>query len=399
MSYLSPEEIENLSRLMMSEDDSNLELAFAILEGNADRIPNFYRELVLIQELHDNHQYKETASNLLKLHYSQRMIGKWTKAFKLFAEINSFSSDTKRLQELIAAQEAFRPKIQHFVENKSVFAYHYYKVGRRLHLDIKAHLKLAEAYYRIRLNASPRDEYNLYCLAYLLADYKESAQEAIQLYEQVIAVNPTSDGAYNNIGHIHDKHYSNYKVAKGYYQKALDLAPKDTRYMRNLSKVYTYLKEENYKEKAKELIENAIKQEPRIALNWKHLGDYYWNEEKNYEESKKAYMEGIKLNPDDALLVSNLGELYSGVFKMHDMAIPCFKKAVKLEPTTYSLAYLIGLLVNEFKEFKEGRKYYEMFLKASDYQITRPNYMDNTRWDNFLKARKSLLEEFPDLGY
>ena len=101
MDKLTEEELKNLSRLLVSSDDSNIELGLAILENNLDRIPVFHRELVLISNLHQNTIFKNLADDMLAIHYTAYMRNKWKKALRFLHDIRNTTEDSSKLQGLI----------------------------------------------------------------------------------------------------------------------------------------------------------------------------------------------------------------------------------------------------------------------------------------------------------
>ena len=90
---------------------------------------------------------------------------------------------------------------------------------------------------------------------------------AIELYNQVLEINPKNSAAHYNLGGIFKELKENEK-AKSYFEKAIEIKPNLANAHYNLGEIFHELKEN---EKAKSYFEKAIKLDP---LNKKYMVAY-----------------------------------------------------------------------------------------------------------------------------
>jgi len=394
---LSKEELRNLSRLLISDDNNNIELGLTLLESQPSNSLHFIKELQLIASLHNNINFKNKAKRLLIQQLSKEKMQLLTEALSIVNDYRNYYDDSEKLQEKIHTFEQARPSLQVYLEQNTQYAYKLYKLGRYLHLTIEHYYPQAAAYYRTYLQCQPMHEDALYCLAYLLANEKETAQEAIGLYQKVLEINPKSPGAHNNIGHIYDRHQSNFKKALGYYEKAHQLAPQETRYHRNLSHALYYLGGDENDQRAKALLQDALEIAPEQALNWKHWGDFLWNVDQDLQAAKKAYLQGLQHEPNNEIILSNLAELYIRL-EMYDIAYVIYQKGFKEKATPYSLAIVVSILVLHLDKLEEAKQYYLQLKEKLDNVLTRPKTLKQSKWNKFLDAQRILFKHYPQLN-
>jgi tetratricopeptide (TPR) repeat protein len=391
MAKLTLKELENLSRLLLSPDDTSTELGLELLKNNRAAVPMLRRELVLIWQLHEEPSFREVIREMLLSKYGGKQLSTWKKGFAIFTELPSIYRYNMRVQELIKTHENVRTDYQKLIERNPTYSACYYNIAYRLHRRLEKHLDVAELYYRVVLKANSKHENALFYLAFLLDKSEEGHEEALELYLQVESINPTSSAALNNIGSIYD-HMDEFDLAYTYYTKALKIKPNSTLYMRNMANLCTSRMEgEVYTKQAKDLLLQLIDVEPESASNWNNWADYLWTVEKAYDAAEAAYLKGLEVAPEDSLLIGNLGELYIDIKKEYDKGFELYKKSLELKNSSYRLITMIIFLVHQYKDYKLARMYHKQLLQLSlPNPIIRNRYLQDRQWTAFLEAEKIL---------
>jgi tetratricopeptide (TPR) repeat protein len=394
MAKLTLQELENLSRLLLSPDDTSVELGLELLKNNKEVIPMLRRELVLIWQLHEEPKFRVEIKKMLVSKYADKQLSDWSKGFAVFTELPSIYRYNTRVQELIKAHENIRADYQKLIERNPSYSLNYYAVAYRLHRRLEKHLDVAETYYRIVLKANPQNEDALFYLAYLLDKSKTGYEESLELYLKLESINPSTSATLNNIALIYDN-TNQLDLAYTYYNKALKIKPNEAIYMRNLATLCTTgLEGAAYKEEAKGLLLQLIELEPMVGTNWNSWADYLWNVDQNYDAAEAAYLKGLKVEPENAWLVGNLGELYVDIRKQYDKGLELYQKALEIKSSPYRLVTMITLLVEHYKNYSAAKDYYKELIKRSPKnQTIRDRSLKDNQWNAFLEAEKTLLEK------
>ena len=111
-------------------------------------------------------------------------------------------------------------------------------------------------------------------------------------------------------------------------------------------------------EKAKEVLNKALKRNPKYPYALNNLGlSYYY--QKDYETAKEYYTKATEADPNDNLAFSNLSEIYD-IFGDFDNSMQFAYKALELKPTNYEALFFFG----------------HANFKKENYEIAIENYKD-----------------------
>lgn len=394
MAKLTLEELENLSRLLLSANENNVLLGLELLNLHKEAIPLLCRELVLIWQLHEDWEKRNAVEVILHSKYSSKKMNQWEKGFDLFRVVPTLYRYTPRVYRLIQDHENIRLDYQALIERNAMYSLQYYAVAKKLHQTFKKHLDIAEVYYRIVLKTNPTHEDNLFYLAFLLDKSESGYEEALKHYLTIESLNPKSSATLNNIGLIYD-YLEQYSLAYEYYHKALTINPSSTLHMRNLACLCTTRMEgEDYKKEAKNLLQKLLKIDATSGANWNSWADYLWNVEHNYDRAEEAYLKGLEVDPQNSCLIGNLGELYIDIRKEQDRGLVLYKQSLKINNSPYRLVTIITLLVNHYEDYSLAKKYYKQLVALSPpQQIIRNRYLRDDQWNAFLVAEQILLDK------
>ena len=141
-------------------------------------------------------------------------------------------------------------------------------------------------------------------IGYLLQEYKQENQKAIEAYQKAIELNPKHSEAYNNLGNIYLSMGQSEKALEAVKQ-ALNLKPNFVFAYNTLGTIYIHL---NEIDKALEAYQRAIELNPHFSLGFYNLGVTYGDLKEN-QKAIDTYNRAIDLDPENELAYCNLFEI------------------------------------------------------------------------------------------
>jgi tetratricopeptide (TPR) repeat protein len=157
-------------------------------------------------------------------------------------------------------------------------------------------------------------------------------EEAIEAYQQAIALQPDLAWAHSNLGAVlaEVKRYVEAEVA---YRKALELDPGNATAHSNLGLL---LAEQKRAAEAEAAYRKALELEPGLAMAHNNLGSLLAGQ-KRAAEAEAAYRKALELDPPYATALNNLGNLLREQKRTAE-AEAAYRNALELDPG-YAAAY------------------------------------------------------------
>jgi len=171
------------------------------------------------------------------------------------------------------------------------------------------------------IKIDPNDDTTFYNLSAALQNLN-NIDEAIQQYENCIAINPKHANAYINCAHLHYL-TGNIEKSKNYYHHALEQV--DTPELR--LKYGEILMESNEINNALKQLHYVLEKKPDNKTNFLVAQCYY--EIKNYDESEKYYLKLLSNESNNVSAINNLGRLYEETGKLNQ-SLEQYAKAIKI---------------------------------------------------------------------
>lgn len=215
----------------------------------------------------------------------------------------------------------------------------------------------------------------------------------IELYKNVLELEPENIAALNNIGAAYNNAY-NYREAMKYLSKAIKLKPDYSIALANLANSYNLL---NDLDKALEYANKAIEIDPNIDWSYSVKGNVFTKLGK-LEEAEKTFGLAVKINPNSPEAYNTRGYFYEETGKFDD-AERDFQKAERLGLQNKAMLYNnFAVLYRRKKEFDKAIIYLE---KAREENPDFPNingtlaliYADKGDRENFYKYLIIALEK------
>ena len=189
-------------------------------------------------------------------------------------------------------------------------------------------------------------------------------EEAKNLYNQVLEMNPNHSQAYYNQGLLF--HTSGQKIkARKFYEKAIEIDPNNSSAHNNLGLIYGELGDD---QKAKKFYEKAIEIDPNYTDPYNNLGGVFTI----LREDQKAincYNKAIEINPNLQDAHNNLGVTFRELGE-NQKAKDCFKKAIEINPIFTSAHNNLGTIFFKLGKYNEAIACYEKAIEID------PNYVD-----------------------
>jgi len=184
-------------------------------------------------------------------------------------------------------------------------------------------------------------------------------EEAIDLYETIVSLNPLNPNNWANLGSSYFKQ-GNYQKAKESLEQAIVLNPKEPQHLNTLGLIYENLQQH---QDAITAYRNAIQIAPKEGNNYCDLGSLLI-QLSQYLEAEKIYQEGLEANPWYYGLYLNLGNLWVLMGKTTE-AIRTYQKAKYLRQNDPSLYFNLSI-AQQKNDSCLAQYYYATSFKKQD---------------------------------
>ncbi len=407
---MDKKEKKNLSRLLLSPDDNNVELGLELLSHHKDVIPELHRELVVIAHLHAIPEIRTKSANLLTLCFDKSKRLKWTNAFKVFHDLAYYSN--KSSLRHIDNHEAMRPTFEPFIVQNPNYASFYGSAAVKMNYYSKVPviskkeaerifapnpipnrpISLTEAYLRINLKANPDDLEALSCLSRnVLGKIKECLPEAIQILEKVNSQRPNDTSTLTSLAALHEKNNA-FEKTYDYYKQTIVLNPNSPYYKNLIVSLCTYkLHKEPYISEAESYLLERKEKESTKSHFYVALGNFLWLARKDYEGCEEAYLKGLEYGPTNTDLLGNLAELYVDEFQDYDMGWHYYQKTLEQNCSGYQLINIVTFLTLHKKDYSLAKEIYKTLKeKYNNKEVSRESFLSEKQWSKFLEAQETL---------
>ncbi|HEY9680877.1 MAG TPA: tetratricopeptide repeat protein [Oculatellaceae cyanobacterium] len=169
--------------------------------------------------------------------------------------------------------------------------------------------------------------------------------EAVQLYKQVLSMDPQAAIAHQQLGQTALANGNSY-LAKEELSKAAELDPSNAATHVSLAMAYRQLSQF---EPARNELQKAVQVDPKNYGALFQLGSLYASGGKN-ALAAQTFQRAVDLNPRSAAAHNNLGSSLSMAGKYRD-AIGEFEKALALSPTLASSHYGMGVALYNMRQY------------------------------------------------
>jgi serine/threonine protein kinase len=184
-------------------------------------------------------------------------------------------------------------------------------------------------------------------------------QEALVSYQQAVALDPTMDKAWQQIGFIY-RDRMDYQNAESAFIKATEIDSGSGASWQGLADTYMIMQDYD---KALSAYEKLLRIEPGNVTAHYNLGLIYLGK-KDYGSAKRAFLDTIEINPNFAEAHNNLGYVYLNEGEV-DLSILENEKAVGLKPNLSSAHYVLFSAYEQKQDFKRAGEHLRKYLEIT----------------------------------
>jgi len=397
---LSPKEVLNLSKLLISSDSSSIGVAFQILHHYKNAIQKVSKELVLISQLSWEDTQRKEAIQLLNFHFDAAQMKAWDDIFQVFHVYQNLFDleDFEENWHWFEAHEAHRAEFMPFICQNIDYTAEYFAIAETIAEYYKTRLDWAERYYKITLERNPKDLNTLSTLATLYKDGYQDYSKALAFYDKMLTIEPQHYDAFEAKGALFLDYIKDIDAASETFKTALHYYPKDETLQIWLADTYMQKNSAQLLPLGKEMLERILEKSPNNTFAWTIYGNRLWITENKPKEAIKAYQNGLEANPRSYNILGNLAELYERVYKDYEQAKDYYIKAFSIYmDDAFHLSNYVRLLVICTKEFDDAKDYYKHLKGLFFGEIKREPELNDVQWEAFQEAEKVLCTIFPEL--
>jgi serine/threonine-protein kinase len=184
-------------------------------------------------------------------------------------------------------------------------------------------------------------------------------QEALVSYQQAVALDPTMDKAWQQIGFIY-RDRMDYQNAESAFIKATEIDSGSGASWQGLADTYMIMQDYD---KALSAYEKLLRIEPGNVTGHYNLGLIYLGK-KDYGSAKRAFSDTIEINPNFAEAHNNLGYVYLNEGEV-DLSILENEKAVGLKPNLSSAHYVLFSAYEQKQDLKRAGEHLRKYLEIT----------------------------------
>lgn len=397
---LTPDELENLSKLLISNNKENILIGLQILTQYSEAVKTMHKELVLLKQLGYGKDVQKKALKLLTKQYPVEQLNEWDDAFWIFEnyfdlfDVEHFDSAWHYFEK----HETLRLDYMHLIRQNERYVRQYFPIADVLARYYKKQLIRAEQYYLLVLDYDPKDPHLLKTLGNLYQNDFHDYPKAMQYFDKALDLDIHDDEAWESKGILLLDGFKNMDAAIDIFETTIQRFPKNEQLNTWLADAYMNKNTPESFQKGKDLIQEILKRRPRNIFAWTIYGNHLWLTERNIKAAEEAYLEGLKIDEDNPNLLANLAELYDVEHQDYEAAQDLYVKAFAADmDDVFHLCNFISLLVLKNNNLADARDYY-LHLKTLVFeQVQRVPELNDLQWENFQKAEGVLWEVFSEL--
>ena len=208
---------------------------------------------------------------------------------------------------------------------------------------------------------------NLGVLFRSLGEFKK----AISSFEKIIEIDPNYINAHYSIGVIY-KENGEYQKAKKKFEKLIEIDPNHLNTLNDLGLTYKELgdnkKAINSFKKIIQINPNYIKAHNNLGVIFELLGEY--------QKAISFFEKVIEINPNFIGVHHNFGVVYQKL-EEYQKAINSYKKEIEFNPNSINTYFNLGFIFNKLGYYLKAINYYEKVIDIDSNYIKALNNLGN----------------------
>ena len=221
----------------------------------------------------------------------------------------------------------------------------------------------AEKYYKLAIEANPKNAYAHNNYAVLLYEQKKDYEGAEEHYKLAIEIDPKFAKAHNNYANLLYNQKKDYEGAEEHYKLAIEADPKFAKAHNNYA-ILLYDQKKDY-EGAEKHYKLAIEADPKFAKAHHNYANLLYYQKKDYEGAEKHYKLAIEIDPKYAFAHYGYANLLYDQKKDYEGAEKHYKLAIEADPKfALALFYYADFLEKARKDLVQAEEYYKRATEA-----------------------------------
>ena len=375
---MSPFQIQQLQSNLLSADEKLQAQSLEIISHLSDlkTLELLRKPLILFAQLQWNEDFKNKALYVLANKYNDVFFPVLNAQFEIFKTISTHLPWSGKDYTDLQRQnfEAFAKIKSHYDNllcNNAVYLSFYLDLGRKLYLLF--HLELeAQLIFETILNYNSKSEEAHYSLGRIL-EKQGNSEQALQHYELCISLNDKHLYGLLQAGDLLCVLRKEYQQAIDLYNKAVEIEPYSADVYSKLAKAHYYLAEYG---QAQQYAEVALSINEHHEQSLDLLGTIAWRVNKNVDKALEFYQKGLdnQLHGDSALLLGSMAELHTESLGDYQKGRLYYEKSLNCEPLQQEkLQRYIILLLAHFQDTGAALEAYQKYLKLAPNDVIIKN--------------------------
>jgi tetratricopeptide (TPR) repeat protein len=191
---------------------------------------------------------------------------------------------------------------------------------------------------------------------------QEQIEKAIASYRRVVALNPSSGEAYHELGGTLARQ-EQWEEAILSYLEAVKLAPETCAYCHHLVEILTKVNQQELWERAINIYEIIISQQPDLSHVYYFLGDACRHTQQ-WEKAKEAYCRTLEFIPQNDEVQHYLWQIFYQQ-NQWDAGVIFYRKAIILHPEIGWFHYYLGAALSRLSQFEEAVTSYQKAIQLN----------------------------------
>jgi tetratricopeptide (TPR) repeat protein len=377
-------EIENLSRLLLNENEDNLSIALKFLETNREYIPTVLKELVLCTFFANSPALRNEGRQLIWDMYGAEAFNGYRAKFEILPEIEDLNVIDDEVTADMMVHEAVMFEYGPMIIRNSNYVRLYFEVGKSLQYSFQSNTDFCIKCYEICLLADPNNAEVLFNLGHI---YKKiDISKSLEYYQHCVAADPLNAGAYYNMASIYASQ-GLVEKADVYYNSALEAEPDEFFFRINIAGIKMHKK--SFIE-AEPIIEGLFADFPDHAGVLDLYSSLLWEYKKDYRKAEEIYKKALEKYPDNDNLQGNFGEMLMEINRDEE-ALKWLSIASDEDSSAHRLCTIIVCLALKLIRPEDALKYYRQLIVEEGSDFKKPDTLSMNQWTDFLKAQQIIL--------
>ncbi len=400
-------EIENLKRLLFSEELANVNIGLEIIQQTPSLFSHLQKELFLIWKIEVHEILFDRLEDMIYSFLSKEKIKEYNKPFQLLyfrGQKNKAERLEQCLKDFIETEPIFRTTFKsypHFHKTISRIARQFIYLGG----DLRGAFEL----YKYNLDYFPSNGYVYYELAYFIQQYwkslilvfdeKQLERQLLQYHEQSIVLNYNVSKTHYLMGRFFQEIKKDFIKSEYYYGETTRRGGMNAARLHNIG--YTYYKEKDF-DLAKTCYRKALQIDPNASITLNNLAWVLAKEDQNYVDAFSLVNQALTLQPNHGHALNTKAYILWKGFQKEGEAQVLYQQSWEHHPSEETALALGYFEFHAFKNIHQAIYWYHKALHWGDKKgevLNKIKSIYQTQINDkekYLEMLQNIFSNYPD---